>query len=291
MNNIPLYTLDSYFKAANKPCIAFNMEQISNQPINNEEIAHRHDYYQILILEKGSATHNIEFDTYEMREKSISVIFPKQFHQITFSADAEGYIIMFCDELFCSAVLKKELSAYNISLQQRLNNINPSEEDYNSINKLFLGIKELYDNISIAKKEQIKFYIKILLLQLMELGSDKEPSRAETEEANVYLRFRDLIEEQFRTCRTVQSYANQLGITPKKLNLICNQYTGEGALAAIHERTLLEIKRMLVFFDHSIKEVAFELGFDSQSALNKFISSKLNCTPSELKFQLAHIYK
>lgn len=291
MNKIPLYTLDSYFKATNKPCIAFNMEEIIHQSPNDETVAHRHDYYQIIILEKGSAIHHIEFDTYEMKKNSICVLFPKQFHQITFSSDAKGYIIMFCDELFCSAVLKKELSAYNISLQQRLNNITPSIEDYNSINAVFLQIKELYDNISIAKKEQIKFYIKILLLQLMELGANKEPSTVETEEANIYLQFRDLIEEQFKTCRTVQNYATKLGITTKKLNLICNQYTGNTALSVIHERTLLEIKRMLVFFDYSIKEIAFDLNFDSQSALNKFISAKINCTPSELKFQLAHIYK
>ncbi|MEG1586404.1 MAG: helix-turn-helix transcriptional regulator [Bacteroidales bacterium] len=291
MNTIPLYTLDSYFKAANKPCIAFNMESLCHQAPNDESIAHRHDYYQIIILEKGSAVHRIEFDTYQMHAGCISVLFPKQFHQITFSDDAQGYIIMFCDELFCSAVLKKELSAYNISLQKRLNYINPSVDDYASISKVVLQIKELYENISIAKKEQIKFYIKIILLQLMELGTGREPSRSETEEANIYLRFRDLVEDQFRVCRTVQAYAAQLGITTKKLNTICNQYTGETALAVIHERTLLEIKRMLVFFDYPIKEIAFDLGFDSQSALNKFIASKAGCTPSELKFRLAHIYK
>lgn len=291
MNHIPLYTLDSYFEAANKPCLAFNMESISHQSPNDETVVHRHDYYQIIVLEKGSAVHCIEFDTYEMSAGSISVLFPKQFHQITFSDDAEGSIIMFCDELFCSAVLKKELSAYNISIQQRLNYINLSADDYGSIGKVILQIKELYENISIAKKEQIKFYIKIVLLQLMELGTDREPSRVETEEANTYLRFRDLVEEQFRTCRTVQSYAEQLGITTKKLNAICNQHTGETALTVIHQRTLLEIKRMLVFFDYPIKEIAFDLGFDSQSALNKFIASKANCTPSELKYRLSHIYK
>lgn len=291
MNQIPLYTLDSYFKAANKPCIAFNMEPLRHHSPNDETVPHRHDYYQIIILDKGSAVHRIEFDTYEMSAGSISVLFPKQFHQITFSDDAQGHIIMFCDELFCSAVLKKELSAYNISLQQRLNHITLPAGDYDSIGKVVLQIKELYENISIAKKEQIKFYIKIALLQLMELGTDREPSRAETEEANTYLRFRDLVEEQFRTCRTVQNYAEQLGITTKKLNAICHQYTGETALMVVHQRTLLEIKRMLVFFDYPLKEIAFDLGFDSQSALNKFIASKANCTPSELKFRLAHIYK
>lgn len=291
MNQIPLYTLEEYFKASNKPCLAFNMETLSHQSPNDEQVAHRHDYYQIILLDKGSAVHRIEFDTYEMNAGSISVLFPKQFHQITYSDDAAGHIIMFCDELFCSAVLKKELSAYNISLQQRLNYIKLSADDYNSIGQVILQIKELYENISIAKKEQIKFYIKIALLQLMELGTDREPSRAETEEANTYLHFRDLVEEQFRTCRTVQSYAAQLGMSTKRLNTICQQHTGETALAVIHERTLLEIKRMLVFFDYPIKEIAFDLGFDSQSALNKFIASKANCTPSELKFRLAHIYK
>ncbi|MEG0455523.1 MULTISPECIES: AraC family transcriptional regulator [Bacteroides] len=291
MNDLPLYTLESYFQAAHKPCIAFNLERLCHESPNDETLPHRHDYYQIVVLDKGSAVHRIEFDTYHMSAGTISVLFPKQFHQITFSDDAQGYVIMFCDELFCSAVLKTELSAYTISLQQRLNYICPSADDYLSICKVVLQIKELYENLSIAKKEQIKFYIKIILLQLMELGTDREPSRSETEEATIFLQFKDLVEEQFRVCRTVQNYAGQLGITTKKLNSICNQYTGETALAVIHERTLLEIKRLLVFFDYSIKEIAFDLGFDSQSALNKFIASKANCTPSELKYQLAHIYK
>ena len=287
----PTYTLEEYFEAFQKPCIAFNMEYINHVPFFDSNKPHRHDYYQIIVLEKGTMNHNIEFDTYQTAKPCISVLFPKQFHQISFSPDAEGEIIMFGDELFCSAVLQKDLSAYNVDLQRRLNYIVPTAEEFAELIAVVKNIRDLYERISPAKKEQIKFYIKILLLQLIEYGHSREPSRTETEEADIYLHFRDLVEEQFKVCRTVQGYAEQLNITTKKLNAICNNYVGETALNVIHERLLLEIKRLLVFYDFPHKEIAYELGFDSPSALNKFIAAKLNCTPSELKYRLSHIYK
>lgn len=289
--NIPIYKLEDLFKAYQKPCIAFNMVKIGLEPLFDEDKPHRNDYYQIIVLEKGTMNLTIEFDTYKASAPCVSVIFPKQFHQVEFPAEARGEIIMFGDELFCSAVLKKDLSAYNVNLQRRLNYIPSSTEDFTMLRDVTTNIRTLYEQITLAKKEQIKFYIKILLLKLIEYGHSKEPSRAETEDADIYLHFRDLVEEQFKECRLVQRYAEKLNITPKRLNAICNQYAGETALNVIHERILLEIKRLLVFFDYSHKEIAYDLGFDSPSALNKFIAAKLNCTPSELKFRLSHIYK
>jgi AraC family transcriptional activator of pobA len=80
-------------------------------------------------------------------------------------------------------------------------------------------------------------------------------------------------------------------ITPKKLNEICKNKTGKTALNIIHERILTEIKRSLIFSGKTHKEIAYDLGFDSPSALNKFVYTKLQETPSELKEELSRIYK
>ncbi|BEG98021.1 AraC family transcriptional regulator [Bacteroides sedimenti] len=288
---IPVYTLDDYFKAFNKPCLAFNLETLHHQLPYDPNAVHRHDYYQILILEEGEAEQRIEFDAYQLKAPCVSVLFPKQFHQLSLSPDSKGTVIMFDDALFCSAVLKKELSAYTVDLQKRLNYIPFDSTSFEEVRTIVERMWLHYENLTILKKEQIKFYIKILLLTLVDASQTRTPSRKESEEADVYLRFRELVEEQFKHNRTVAIYAEQLNVTPKRLTAMCQRYTGEAALDVIHERILLEIKRMLVFYDYSNKEIAYELGFDSPSALNKFIAAKMHCSPSELKFRLSHIYK
>ncbi|XP_037930188.1 NADPH-dependent butanol dehydrogenase-like, partial [Teleopsis dalmanni] len=62
---------------------------------------------------------------------------------------------------------------------------------------------------------------------------------------------------------------------------------GETAINAIHNRILTEIKRQLMFADISHKEIAFDLGFNSPAALNKFVKAKLNLTPTQLQQELA----
>lgn len=289
--DIPICSLDDYFKAFNKPCLAFNIETLHHQLPYDPTIVHRHDYYQILVLEEGEGEHRIEFDTYQLKAPCVSVLFPRQFHQLSLSPESKGSIIMFDNALFCSAVLKKELSAYTVDLQKRLNYISFEGNSFKETGAIIANIWSLYENLTILKKEQIKFYIKILLLNLVDASQTRVPSRKETEEADLYLNFRELVEEQFKHNRTVALYAEQLNVSPKKLTAMCQRYTGEAALDVIHERILLEIKRMLVFYDYSNKEIAYQLGFGSPSALNKFIAAKMNCSPSELKFRLSHIYK
>ena len=86
-------------------------------------------------------------------------------------------------------------------------------------------------------------------------------------------------------------YASQLGISSKKLNEICKRESGMTALEVIHERLMVEIKRMLLFSGERIKEIAFTLGFASVSSFNKFIYSKTCKTPTELKNSLSQNYK
>lgn len=59
------------------------------------------------------------------------------------------------------------------------------------------------------------------------------------------------------------------------------------ALAVIHERILVEVKRIFMFSGHTNKEIAYQLGFTSPSAFNKFIYAKTGKTPTELRKELA----
>ncbi|MEI7487399.1 MAG: helix-turn-helix domain-containing protein [Chryseobacterium sp.] len=203
----------------------------------------------------------------------------------------KGKIILFEEILFCSDILKNELSTYNVNLSTQLNCTILSPEDFEQSLHAIEIIKGIYQKPSLIKKEQARFHIKIFLLGLIESVHGLHPIlHKETVDKPIYVRFKKLLNQHYKEQRTVQYYAEELAITTKKLNSITKKHCGETAIQAIHNRILIEIKRQLIFSDLSHKEIAFDLGFNSPSALNKFVKAKLKETPTELQQELAQMY-
>lgn len=171
-----------------------------------------------------------------MESHCVSVIFPNQLHRITFSPDAEGVILMFDEALFCSDILKNELKAYNYNLYNKLNIISRERINYNQIRKMIHHVTFLFNNITPIRKEQIRFYIKILLLQLIEDVHEEIQPQKNLPTVNLYARYKGLIDNQYAENKAVKEYARQMGITTKRLNTICKIEAKSTALAVITDR-------------------------------------------------------
>ena len=84
-----------------------------------------------------------------------------------------------------------------------------------------------------------------------------------------------MIDKNFIKERQVQFYATQLGVCPNYMNVLTRKFLGKSALELINERTVLEIKRMLLRSDFTISEIAYRLGFNELSYFSRFLGSKL----------------
>lgn len=272
--------------------LSFRIFELNEENLNQYFKPHKKDHFFILVIENGKINVHIEDKIHFLKGGKISVIFPDQVHFVSdLSEDLKGKIILFEEVLFCSDILKNELSTYNVNLSSQLNCTILSNEDFErSLNSIRI-IKEIYQKPSLIKKEQARFLIKIFLLGLIESVHGLHPIlNQETADKPVYVRFKKLLNEHYKEHRTVQYYAKELVISSKKLNSITKKHCGETAIQSIHNRILIEIKRQLMFSDLSHKEIAFDLGFNSPSALNKFVKSKLKETPTELQQELAQMY-
>ena len=272
--------------------LSFRVFELSEENLSQYLKPHKKDHFFILVIEKGKLQLHIEDKIHSLKTGQISVVFPEQVHFISnCSEDLKGKIILFEEILFCSDILKNELSTYNVNLSTQLNCTILSAEDFEqSVNAIRI-IKGIYEHPSLVKKEQARFQIKIFLLGLIESVHGLHPIlHKETVDKPIYVRFKKLLNEHYKQHRTVQYYAEELAITTKKLNSITKKHCGETAIQAIHNRILIEIKRQLMFSDLSHKEIAFDLGFNSPSALNKFVKAKLKETPTELQQELAQMY-
>ncbi|UHO39976.1 helix-turn-helix domain-containing protein [Chryseobacterium capnotolerans] len=272
--------------------LSFRVFDLTNDYLKDYAKPHKNDHFFIIVIEDGTLLLHIEDKIHFLKPGKISVVFPEQVHFISdISNNLKGKIILFEEILFCSDILKNELSTYNVNLSTQLHCTVLSSEDFQQSLHTISVIKGIYQHPSLIKKEQARFLIKIFLLGLIESVHGLHPIlHKETPDKPIYVRFKKLLNEQYKQYRTVQYYADELAITAKKLNSITKKHCGETAIQAIHNRILIEIKRQLMFSDLSHKEIAFDLGFNSPSALNKFVKAKLKETPTALQQELAQMY-
>lgn len=272
--------------------LSFRAFDLTTENLKSYLKPHKKDHFFIIVIENGNLQVQIEDKVHSLKSGKISVVFPEQVHFVSEpSDDLKGKIILFEEILFCSDILKNELSTYNVNLSTQLNCTILSPEDFEQSLHAIEIIKGIYQKPSLIKKEQARFHIKIFLLGLIESVHGLHPIlHKETVDKPIYVRFKKLLNQHYKEQRTVQYYAEELAITTKKLNSITKKHCGETAIQAIHNRILIEIKRQLIFSDLSHKEIAFDLGFNSPSALNKFVKAKLKETPTELQQELAQMY-
>jgi AraC-like DNA-binding protein len=61
------------------------------------------------------------------------------------------------------------------------------------------------------------------------------------------------------------------------------QITKKSPLEIIRERLISEAKRLLFYSDKSIKEIAYELGFEDAAHFSKFFKNYTNQNPSNVR--------
>jgi AraC family transcriptional activator of pobA len=96
-------------------------------------------------------------------------------------------------------------------------------------------------------------------------------------------RFRALVDEGFRSHRSLDSYAGALGVTAGQLGRLCREVLGMSALEVIHARVLHEAQRELAYSQLGIKQVAALLGFEDEAYFGRFFRKQAGMRPTEFR--------
>lgn len=93
--------------------------------------------------------------------------------------------------------------------------------------------------------------------------------------------FEDFLEHHFKEEKSATFYAEQLHITPKHLNRICQALVETTTSSLIADRVVLEAKRLLIYTGKSVAEIALFLGYDDYSYFSKLFKKKVGETPKQ----------
>ncbi len=249
---------------------------------------HRHTYFEIMLIARGGGNQLIDFNNYPALDNSCYIISPQQVHLMNRNG-SKGTIIQFTEEKISSPELRAALKDHSFSEHPAI--IFENRPD------LMGGFSVLTDlikeGISRNKQEStltVTHLLFALVSLLLENRINLESAQID-EHKKLLIDFYQLLEIHYCDHMGVNGYIQKLSTTEKKLAAATAKYAGLSPLQVIHNRILLEAKRILLFEDSSHKEISFRLGFDSPSSFSSFIKSKTGYTPSELSKHLVEIHK
>ncbi|MFH4966388.1 helix-turn-helix domain-containing protein [Gaetbulibacter sp. M235] len=100
---------------------------------------------------------------------------------------------------------------------------------------------------------------------------------------NIVREFNFLVEKYFNTKHLVSDYAEILNKSPKTIYNLFSKLDTKTPLHYIQERIMLEARRLLRYTDNSIKEIAYEIGFEDIQSFSRLFKKKEGVFPSEFK--------
>lgn len=157
-----------------------------------------------------------------------------------------------------------------------------SPEENQTIQNLFAEIgNELSLNDS-SMEEMVRILLKQIIIRATRLWKQQQlPSELVETPAEVefYRNFNQLIEIHFKKWHTVADYAEVMGLTAKTLSNKFNRLNLIQPNEIIKSRILLEAKRLLCFTDWSVKQIAYELGYEDPAYFNRLFTSKTGDSP------------
>ncbi|SHH46068.1 AraC-type DNA-binding protein [Chryseobacterium oranimense] len=249
------------------------------------EKPHRHDFYAAVLFTKGKGIHEIDFQRYDVSEGSLFFLSPGQIHSWELSEDIDGYIFFCSQEFYEMHYVNQKLRNFpffgSVSFPRKLQ---LEIDELEKINRLFQELGEEFHSPNFMKEGFILSLMSQIFINAARLFSkdhDIHASSASLSYFKHYQDFESLIEQYFTGQKSISYYASLLGITPKHLNRITQSVVQKTATDIITERVVLEAKRMLMYLDESLVEIAFRLGYEEYSYFVRVFRKSSGMTPTQ----------
>jgi len=218
----------------------------------------RHDRHSFHLLEHGSLSIEIDFQTYSMKAPAVIYMHPNQVHRMI---SIENVTVT------SWAITNENLNPTYLKILEELSPAGPV-----TLNEEMLLL--LSDAVSLCLKLAVRKNDKLFHSMLRDafntLVSITISNYLEQTKQTDYLSrfhsvanaFRQILETNFTTIKSPAAYAALLNISGPYLNECVKDTTGHPVSYHIQQRIVLEAKRLLYHSGKSVKEIATHLGYD-----------------------------
>jgi AraC-like DNA-binding protein len=154
-------------------------------------------------------------------------------------------------------------------------------EDQLRMDQLYQQFNDEFANKEDIKAGMLRALLVNLVIQLTRIAKRQYIPTAPHLSFELIRQFHFLVELHFKKEHQVQHYAALLNKSPKTIANLFSSHSTKTPLQVIHERIITEAKRLLLYTDKSVKEIANDLGFADLTHFSKFFKNQTGQSPTD----------
>lgn len=254
---------------------------------NNSYFDHiqRNNYFTLILVTQGTGRAKVDLCEYSFGDNTLFAFYPYQPFMLIPEGPIMGVAIQFHHDFFCIYKHHKEIAnngvLFNNVYQQPFVCVNKSCRA--TLFNLIQGIAHELRSDAFRKDEALVSYLKIFLVMATRIKLEQQTLQ-ETENANnkqlfLIQNLKNAIEDNFREKHSASDYADLLHLTPVSLARIAKSHFNKTLSDLITERIIIEAKRELYLTDKTVKEIAYELGYNDEYYFSRVFKSKTDISP------------
>jgi len=125
--------------------------------------------------------------------------------------------------------------------------------------------------------------LSILLKRILKLCSKTGCEDQKKYQPDIITSFNFLVEDHFCEHHDVAFYASKLNKSPKTLSVLFSLIMGYPPKSFIHDRIMADARNQIKHTKKSIKEIAYDLGYEDIQTFSRFFKNKEGISPSHYR--------
>ncbi len=237
--------------------ISPNFGQLPIETLSAYGITHRKPYYFLLFMIDGHSRHHVDLQPFDIGNNELLFILPHQIHRLPSGKHGKDFFKLGFDDNCLSLLPWQYHFLINPLNNQKIQFTPPAAARLKATFGILLSLLSAMD----TDAELVLAHLNSLLTEINTayLSAHKNPA---DDKLDKYIRFKLLVENHLTEHTPVNSIAGQLAINTNSLYNIVKHYSGISPKEFITNRLILEAKRRLYYSESSIKELAYDLGFN-----------------------------
>ncbi|MBX2842214.1 MAG: helix-turn-helix transcriptional regulator [Flammeovirgaceae bacterium] len=252
------------------------------------------DFYSISLKKASHTKFKYGHQRCDFDEGSLFFMAPNQVFRVEVDKDHtpvnSGWLLLIHPDFIWGTALAKTIRQYDFfdyAINEALF-LSPKEEA--TINNVIQNIQQEYQtSIDKFSKQIISTHIENLL-SYSERFYHRQFITREKANHQILERLEKLLIDYFNSddlvtkgLPTVQYVSEKLNVSQSYLGSLLRVITGQNTQQHIHEKLIEKAKEKLSTTNHSISEIAYELGFEHSQSFSKLFKSKTQLSPLEFR--------
>jgi AraC family transcriptional activator of pobA len=252
-------------------------------------LPHRKAYYLLVFVRQNQGRHWADLTSYEHRPNTIYFSEPGQILVKEEPTPFWGTHLEFTPEF-----VARHAGLAELPIVQNLHHgheLRLTAAEATTVEALLAQLEAEYQRPGEWQQRLLGAYLTVLLTYLSRLYTEQYAEAPPTPDQRLLRAYQAEVEARFREVHEVGAYAERLHISAGHLSEVVKAHTGRPAIKHLHERLVLEARRLLLHSQQPLKEIAYDLGFQDASYFNRFFKREAGTTPAEYRTHIRKMYQ